>query len=113
MKSSQKSLVAERWVINASPVIALARVGQVELLKRLPKQVVLPRAVKEELVRAGEDDIARRAVESGKVGCSLAGACLYNLTPKHKQPPPQASSSPPSHTPPKKRPLPFSQGKPR
>src|SRR5688572_14834220 len=65
MKSSQKSLVAEQWVINASPVIALARVGQLELLARLPKQAIIPRAVEEELLRASEDDPARRAVESG------------------------------------------------
>ena len=65
MKSSQKSLIAEKWVINASPVIALARVGQVELLVRLPKQSVIPRAVAEELLHASEDDPARRAVEGG------------------------------------------------
>jgi len=65
MKSSQKSRIAEQWVINASPLIALARVGQVELLKRLPKRAVVPRAVEEELLRAAEDDPARRAVESG------------------------------------------------
>ena len=65
MKSSKKSLVAERWVINASPVIALSRVGQVELLVRLPQQSVIPRSVADELLRAPEDDPARRAIESG------------------------------------------------
>ena len=65
MKSSKKSLVAEQWVINASPVIALARVGQVELLVHLPRQSVIPRSVADELLRAPEDDPARRAIESG------------------------------------------------
>jgi predicted nucleic acid-binding protein len=65
MKSSKKSLVAERWVINASPVIALSRVGQVELLVRLPQQSVIPRSVADELLRAPEDDAARRVVEGG------------------------------------------------
>jgi predicted nucleic acid-binding protein len=65
MKSSPKSPVAEQWVVNASPVIALWRVGQVELLTNLPKQTILPRAVVEELLRASEEDRARRAVESG------------------------------------------------
>jgi predicted nucleic acid-binding protein len=65
MKSLPKSLIAEKWVINASPVIALARVGQVALLARLPKQAVIPRAVVDELFQAPEDDPARRAVESG------------------------------------------------
>jgi predicted nucleic acid-binding protein len=65
MKSPRKSFILESWVLNASPVIALGRVGQVELLTRLPEQVVLPRAVYDELIRAPEDDPARRAVESG------------------------------------------------
>ncbi len=65
MKSSQKSLVAEQWVINASPVIALARVGQVELLVRLPKRAVIPRAVEEEILSAPENDPACAALISG------------------------------------------------
>lgn len=65
MRSSKKPLVAEEWVINASPVIALARVGLVELLIQLPEHAVIPRAVEEELLRAPEDDPARRAVDSG------------------------------------------------
>lgn len=65
MKLSQKSPIAEQWVVNASPVIALARIGQVELLTRLPKQTIIPRAVVEELLYASAEDPARRAVESG------------------------------------------------
>ena len=65
MRSSKKSLVAEKWVINASPLIALSRAGQVELLVRLPKQAVIPRSVAEELLRAPEDEPARRAIEGG------------------------------------------------
>jgi len=65
MKSSQKSPAAEKWVINASPVIALARVGQVELLARLPERAALPQAVVEELAVAPEGDPARFALESG------------------------------------------------
>lgn len=65
MKSSRKSLVPENWIINASPVIALARVGQVELLTRLPEQSLIPRAVAEELSIAPEGDPARLALESG------------------------------------------------
>jgi hypothetical protein len=65
MKSLKKSLVAERWVINAPPVIALSRVGQVELLVQLPQQSAIPHSVADELLRAPEDDPARRAVEDG------------------------------------------------
>ena len=64
MKSSRKAPLAEKWVINASPVIALSRVGQVELLGRLPERVVIPQAVARELRNAPEDDPARRMVES-------------------------------------------------
>jgi len=65
MTSSRKSPVAERWVINASPVIALARVGQVDLLTRLPQQCIIPQAVVEELFRAPEDDLARQVIGGG------------------------------------------------
>ncbi len=64
MKSSRKAHLAEKWVLNASPVIALARVGQVELLRRLPERVAIPQAVARELRNAPEDDPARRMVES-------------------------------------------------
>jgi len=65
MKSSQKSLIAENWVVNSSPVIALGRVGQVELITRLPQKAIIPQAVKEELLNAPKGDPARAAVEGG------------------------------------------------
>jgi predicted nucleic acid-binding protein len=54
-------------VVNASPVIALARVGQVELLTLLPERVIIPQTVAQELRNAPEDDPARRVVESGRL----------------------------------------------
>ncbi len=65
MKSSQKSLIAENWIVNSSPVIALGRVSQIELITRLPQRVVIPQAVKEELLNAPMGDSARAAIESG------------------------------------------------
>lgn len=65
MKSLPKSLIAERWVVNSSPIIALGRVGQVELLASLPQQIIVPQAVKEELLNAPQGDPARAAMESG------------------------------------------------
>ncbi len=53
-------------MVNASPVIALARVGQVELLRRLPELVIIPRAIAQELRNAPEDDPARRVAESSR-----------------------------------------------
>jgi len=79
MKSSPKSLVAERWIINASPIIALARVGQVELLARLPKQAALPQAVADEISVAPEDDPARQALESGLFKIVKAPAIPDNI----------------------------------
>jgi predicted nucleic acid-binding protein len=63
-KSSPK-LKNKKWVVNASPVIALARVGQVELLNRLPEQIILPQAVAKEISAGSENDPARQAVEDG------------------------------------------------
>ena len=79
MKSSRKSIVAENWIINASPVIALARVGQVELPARLPQQAALPQAVAEEISVAPEDDPARQALESGLFKIVKAPAIPNNI----------------------------------
>jgi predicted nucleic acid-binding protein len=51
-------------VVNASPLIALARIGQLVLLERLPAELFVPPAVVEEIL-GGPDDPARRALESG------------------------------------------------
>ncbi|MFZ5912283.1 MAG: DUF3368 domain-containing protein [Chloroflexota bacterium] len=64
MKSSPK-LKGEKWVVNASPVIALGRVGQAGLLLHLPQQVIIPQAVAEEISVGPTNDPARQVVESG------------------------------------------------
>lgn len=56
--------MADAWVVNASPVIALGHAGRLDLLEILPSQLLLPDAVVEEIV-AGPDDPARRALLSG------------------------------------------------
>ena len=45
--------MARRWVVNASPVIALAKIGHVELLSMLCDELVIPPVVAHE-VRAGD-----------------------------------------------------------
>ena len=55
----------ERWVLNASPLISLARIGYHRLLLDIPAQVVLPLAVAEEIAAGPEGDPARLAVASG------------------------------------------------
>lgn len=56
--------MADAWVANASPLIALAHAGKLELLEKLPDELVVPEAVVEEIL-AGPDDPARRALASG------------------------------------------------
>jgi predicted nucleic acid-binding protein len=46
----------DRWVINASPLICLAKAGYVDLLLKLPNEAVIPQAVVDEIQagRAGD-----------------------------------------------------------
>jgi predicted nucleic acid-binding protein len=57
--------VSEVWIINASPVIVLAKVGLLPLLKELADELVLPDAVAAEVLAGPESDPARKAVEGG------------------------------------------------
>ena len=50
----------DRWVVNASPVIALGAIGRLGLLAELAGEVVVPPAVAEEVARG--DDAASRAL---------------------------------------------------
>ena len=58
--------MAERWVLNASPVIVLARIRQEKLLFELPDEVVIPRAVAVEIQAGPAEDQARQALEAGR-----------------------------------------------
>ena len=57
--------MAEVWVVNSSPLIVLAKVGQLELLKAADRQLVIPEAVRDEVLRGPPDDPARQAIQSG------------------------------------------------
>ena len=50
--------MAERWVVNASPLILLAKINHVHLLGELADLVVVPQAVLME-VNAGPGNIRR------------------------------------------------------
>ena len=52
----------EQWVVNASPLILLARVGREDLLRDLPDRVVVPRAVVAEIDAGPAGDPARQAL---------------------------------------------------
>jgi hypothetical protein len=52
--------VSESWVINASPVILLAKAGLVERISALANPLVIPEPVAAESFRGREDAAARR-----------------------------------------------------
>ncbi len=53
------------WVVNASPVIALARVGHLHLLRDLCKELLIPEPVVAEILAGPAFDPARQALERG------------------------------------------------
>jgi predicted nucleic acid-binding protein len=57
--------VADTWVANASPVIVLAKIGYLHLLKELPQHILVPQAVFSEILAGPASDPARQAFESG------------------------------------------------
>jgi predicted nucleic acid-binding protein len=57
--------MSEQWVVNASPLILLARIGREDLLRILPEQVAIPQAVVGEINAGPLDDPARRVLAEG------------------------------------------------
>ena len=55
--------MSDTWVVNASPVIALAKVDQLHLLHDLCEELLIPEAVVAEIRAGPPSDPARRAVE--------------------------------------------------
>ena len=61
---SWKPVLTELWVVNASPVITLAKAGYLHLLEQLAS-VLVPEAVVQEVEAGPRTDPARRALENG------------------------------------------------
>ena len=57
--------MAEVWVANASPLILLAKVGQLELLRALSAEVIVPEAVAAEVLAGPSEDAAKAALTRG------------------------------------------------
>ncbi|MCP4657794.1 MAG: hypothetical protein GY856_20495 [bacterium] len=55
----------ELWVVNASPIITLAKAGYLHLLSDLAPEFQVPETVARELLAGGPEDPARQALESG------------------------------------------------
>lgn len=58
--------MGDRWILNASPLIVLARIDRTDLLFALADEIVVPRAVASEIKAGPASDPARRAIEAGK-----------------------------------------------
>ena len=59
--------MAKRWVINASPLIVLANIGQIGLLTTLADEIVIPDAVVREINAGPPNDPARNWLVEPKV----------------------------------------------
>lgn len=62
--------MTETWIVNASPLIVLAKIGRLDLLKQLAVAILIPSAVRMEVLAGPPDDPARRALEANW-GCEL------------------------------------------
>lgn len=57
--------MADLWIVNASPIIALAGVGLHELLPKLAVRIVIPASVQREILAGDPADPARQLLEGG------------------------------------------------
>jgi len=57
--------MTERWVLNASPLIVLANTGYETLIRQLTVDVIVPRAVANEIMAGPHTDRARLQVTAG------------------------------------------------
>jgi len=55
--------VADTWVVNASPLILLGKIGCLDILPRLCPRIVIPNGVAWELRQGPADDAARNWVQ--------------------------------------------------
>lgn len=56
--------MSDVWVVNASPVIALAKVDRLHLLRDLCKELLVPEAVVTEILAGPLSDPARQALQT-------------------------------------------------
>ncbi len=53
------------WVVNASPIITLAKIGRLDLLLSDNRRLIIPEAVAEEIEEGPVDDPAKEALAGG------------------------------------------------
>ena len=75
-------MIKETWVINASPLILLGKLGRIDLLEQLAKQILVPQAVLHEVASGGTADAGmgdtlvwaqNRVIEDILVPISISG----------------------------------------
>ena len=57
-------LMSRKWVVDASPVILLAKIGRPDLLSACAEEVLIPAVVAEEIRQGEEGDPARKWIET-------------------------------------------------
>lgn len=57
--------MSDVWIADASPLIALASIEQLELMDALSATVPIPSAVREEVLAGPAEDLARQQLEQG------------------------------------------------
>ena len=73
--------MSRKWVLNASPLIVLAKIDQIHLLKQLCEEIVVPAGVGQEIAQGSGDDPARQWLNLyGKELIREAGAIPPNIT---------------------------------
>jgi predicted nucleic acid-binding protein len=55
-----KQQMPKKWVVNASPLIVLARVNHLSLLQHVAAELVVPAGVAREIAQGPEDDQTRQ-----------------------------------------------------
>ena len=53
-----------RWVVNASPIISLANIGQAHILPNSCGRMIIPQAVEQEILDGPDDDLAKQWIKT-------------------------------------------------
>jgi hypothetical protein len=75
----------EKWVVNASPLICLGKLGHLDWLDQLATEFVIPSGVAQEIELGPSDDAARGWLQTGgalhvrAVGQDRRGYCRMGL----------------------------------
>lgn len=64
--------MSDVWVVNASPLILLGKIGRIDLVSRLAARIVIPQGVAEELRAGPAADPARTWIEGPGAGAVTA-----------------------------------------